>query len=843
MKFRIISYMVAVLLLFSGLTSCSDEIFDNNPSESGKTVLKFSVLDMIPQFVAPGQITRAAGPKDEDEKRIKTVHLFFFDKYSGELITTEFGNLNGYQKFENSVFEINEAALGNLRNVKMVAIANIDATDNTGSTDPNTFYTDLTPTGQITTGSRTGSPYKIEKLSDIESWIYAPRLRIGADGSGDITKIPDAGMPMIAGPKEFTEDEINAGRIIVDMVAMMARVDVQVKLDPNQTNGDRSLPTMTIESFGVKNMPNMVPFVKPEGDESTDVSGDDKLTGEFITNYGKTITADSEPLTFTYYTYENIQQPNMSATRPDGTPAFDATGNLRFPEGVLASGNDDPMHADNIGRTQRWKPTIAKKEEASALVINGSYTTHQGLTYKAKFTIYMGEDPVQDFKVIRNRKYNNYVTIHGLDYVRNSDDDAYTFDGRVNVVSDNPVYLAIVNERKVDAHATALPMDVWLLLREPSPDDPDQKVPEVTHYSTVTVTIPEESRSWIRMVMIPRTEMEKGNFVAGCGAEPYFYEDLFSRIDNRLILENHDEGAQCGYKVKIESTPEINNSRSRIYFYIDENVPENNNPVGYGDRMARIEVKYERKDKDGNLLEPARERILEIEQRALIHVIYNSSNGTVNSWMEYYEEYMDHQDPLDKHSQPGEYYTGLPWAHDASTLRNLATDGAFGNRVDGNTYEVYLTGPAYQMTTQVLARDGAKPMSGVKLFNDVPPATAFHYCAGKGKRDSNGNVLSGTRGWYMPGITELEGALRNNYPIFPEFHTPNLYLSASAGKYSGLGQGELSDRARATGIDSNGNYVESNSTRSGLFNPTYTHPVGSVLRTQPLRIRAFYKAE
>lgn len=75
------------------------------------------------------------------------------------------------------------------------------------------------------------------------------------------------------------------------------------------------------------------------------------------------------------------------------------------------------------------------------------------------------------------------------------------------------MHLAIVNERKVDAHASVRPMDVWLLLREPDPKDPEQKVPEVSHNSTVRVKVPDDC-DWIRMVMVPRAEMEVGHWQA-----------------------------------------------------------------------------------------------------------------------------------------------------------------------------------------------------------------------------------------------------------------------------------------------------------------------------------------
>ena len=594
------------------------------------------------------------------------------------------------------------------------------------------------------------------------------------------------------------------------------------------------------------------------------------MLGEFITEDRRTITADSDPITFTYYTYENIQQPNKDALRPDGSHAYE-NGTLKFPDGVLDAREKDPLHEKNIARTQRWKPTIAKKEAASALVINGSYTTHQGMTYKAKFTIYMGKDPVQDFTVERNNRYNNYVTIHGLDYVRNSDDNTYTFDGRVNVKTDNPVYLAMVNERKIDAHASVLPMDVWLLLREPDPLTGEIK--PATHESTVTIEIPEEAQSWISMVMIPRKGMKNGTngkpgFSAGLFAEPYFYDGLIAdandgTIRKHSIYNDIRDGMQSGRKIVIKSTPGEagNNSRSRIYFYIDENVPDLNDLSSYSDRKVAVKVTYERRDLSGNLLEAPRVRSFEIEQRKLIHVVGTSGSRHIDAWMEYYEEYMDHHDPLDKHEMPGEYYTGLPWAKEGSELANFATNNnSFKNNLinrSTDTFEIYTTQEAFNMTKAVLSRSGAVSMTSVALFNDIIPTTAFHYCVGKNKRDKNNpgtvpmlNDVSGsTKGWYMPGITELEVALTNNYSSFPEFQT-NYYWSASAGKMvntlaSGI-QVEVNDRARSTKVKLGGGYEE-NETK-GEYRPIFEggwvnihHPEGSALRTKSLRIRAFYK--
>ena len=159
-------------------------------------------------------------------------------------------------------------------------------------------------------------------------------------------------------------------------------------------------------------MPTTVPYTMPDinNNEATDVSG--KIEKEVKVTLENPIVINKnthDQDVFTYYTYENIQYPDKEAKRPDGSPAYQ-DGKLTFPQGVAEKDK------------QRWKPTIAQKDRASAMVLRGSYITHQGLTYEAEFKVFMGQNTIDDFTVKRNHKYVNNITIHGLDYVRNSDD-------------------------------------------------------------------------------------------------------------------------------------------------------------------------------------------------------------------------------------------------------------------------------------------------------------------------------------------------------------------------------------------------------------------------------------
>lgn len=850
------------------LTGCAEEDFRfDEPAADGRGVtLSFSCNDMLPQYIDPvASRSRAADPKTEEEKKINSLHLFFFDGTTGEFVRPNLDNTTflPYQYIPDAtnLVTVGDQVFGNMTNVTVVAIANINATEGAYPY----FCTEWTPDGDIRRDSRKdeGERWEIRNYSDLKQWIYHPRLRM--DENRSVVDLPSAGMPMIGTLEgaSLVHSATNP-RLEVQLKALMARVNITIKLNPNQESRDGALPTMTITSYGIKNMPNTVPFTMPDATPKTGNNKEYNLTtGEMTTDFlyelpaPVTINKNSDAVTFSYYTYENIQLPDYTATRPgvDGTDANFFPGynggvvdnsTIRYPDGI----NEDDR--------QRWKPLMAR-EDASAMVLNASYVTHQNLRYQARFTIYMGQNPDNDFQVKRNHAYNNNISIRGLDYVRNSSDGVYTFDARVNVISDNPVYLAIVNERKVDAHATVLPMDVWLLLREPQ--NGSTVPPPVTHNSKVTLSVRGDARNWLSMIVIPRAEMEAGGWNAGTGAPDYFYTDLIAQCNTGSF-----NGHQSGPEVTIESTPTLNNSRSRVYFCIDENVPTSNNPTNYGDRYATIDLTYE------NSLGDVRTRTIEIDQRALVKVEGQHTSGTnITAWMEYYEEYLEHSDPLDQHTQPGELYEGLPWGVEGTNYGGWEQGGFWQaytwdctfNTIDDN---LYTTTGAFAMTKYIIGRQGADPLSNLKIFNDNAPITAFHYCYGKNKRDSNGLVDTGnskTTGWYMPGIRELEQALTQHYMSFDDFRG-NFYWSCAAAKARDGGvtnshYHEELQRARATKVatDANGQPIlndqgKATYAESGSYNDdhNYQDPVngieqnyGRAPRSKTFRIRAFYKVQ
>lgn len=844
----IISRLGLLSLSTAMLVGCSDDIeVPYDGSDNGTITLVAKCGDMLPQFIDPTDVgSRAGGPKDEDEKRINTLHVFFFDgeadpstKKNRLLTSTELG-FDAYQRITTNVMSVpslKDAFDGDFsgKEILVCALANLS--------NGTKFKTAYSPEGDMKGVKISDTPDETEPyvydeitcLQDLQNWVYCPILR-SEEGTA-VSDLPKAGMPMIGEKRISSADYQSNKNILIPMKAMMARVDVNVKLDP-ENESSTGLPRMTITEYGVRNMPKRVPYVaRTCGTKQNPDTTVQPIEPEFTQSVNITIDKNSDVVRFHYYTYENVRQPNWEAKRTDGSNAY----NDNYTE------INYPINNPTTMQKQRWKPTIAQKGTASAVVLKANYTTHQNLNYKAQFTIYMGENTTDNFEVHRNRQYVNNISIRGLDYVRNSDDGVYTFDGRVNVVSDNPVYLAIVNERKVDAHASVRPMDVWFLLRENADGTLNENVDWESEVE-LTIENANTSAKWIRMEVIPREEMRilennKEKFIAGRGARDYFTTDL---VTTTLNMKNgtSDKGYQCGWNVTIDGKRD--KSRSRVYFYIDENVdPDANGNVS--DRMAKVNIVYRRRENGVTVDE--RSRILEIEQRGLIKVdgTWVGNDGETvtipisteyTTYMEYYEEYLEHYDPLDKHTMPGELYNGLNWGLDGVDIRLFGNPESNITDLANGYYKVYYGQGAFAMTLWAINRDRAS-LRNVKIFNDGQPASAFHYCFGKNKRspDDEGNVPitnNNSSGWYMPGIRELERALVQHYLLFGDFHN-NMYWSASSAKNGGLFESNRFGYARATKVifDDSGNPKYIDSKESG--------DDGHQRRTSIHRIRAFYR--
>lgn len=484
---------------------------------------------------------------------------------------------------------------------------------------------------------------------------------------------------------------------------------------------------------------------------------------------------------------------------------------------------------------QRYKPYLADAH-ASAVKLHAYYTTYNddgtgSATYDVTYTLYLGANHTDDFKVKSNHQYKNDITIKGLTQVGNNPEHI-TFDARVNIVEDNPFYISILRERNHDAHFCVTPMDVYLF-----------------DGGTMTVTLGDDAdmdgKPWIRMEKVPASVMETGrdtdgdgiieSWAAGTGKRDYFTTGLLGELDG-----TYGKSVELGH-------------RDRVYFYIDENLK-------LSDREAVVNLTYKNDNQE-------KTQTLTLVQTHLLPVdVYDRKPDNWNDdrdgewkptwqkriYMEAYEEYLDHYDPLDEYNVD-HIYAGLPWAKNGSTLASSKIPDLRISLFSGDDRELdgavdnYYSGWGY---TSYMVQEQGNP----DMTLDTKPESAAEYCYNKNVRQDDNSIPwdgatifgytiyeDGSK-WFLPGIREMEDALTQYYSNYNEFQS-NFYWSSSAAKREwrvgdGLvGPWQENTRARATKVLSNGKYAESAYDEDNYTDENGTG--GRALRTQELRIRAF----
>ena len=764
--------MAGILLL----AACQQEDVERFAPEAGGN--EFTLTMQSDRMLPTPVTTKASDPKEDAEKEIRQLYLFFFDE-NGRYLETYHGRFIGFQKPAEGQATvkidrnaINEVAGGN-KSVTVYVVANVEPwifNDEDGNDKPDLFE-----------GGDGKSP-----LRQLQEYVYSP--------SSLFLGLPANGMPMVGSAEvDFTDMDVNNASI--DLKALMARVDVNITLDSDV--GEGNLPAFFLADWTVENVPKQVAFTAPEEGEFTGKLAEKLEVGE--QPYGGTsIYNRNGEISLSFYMFENIQDKQVGFTYPAEIEEY---------------------------QKQRYKPKFAKKD-ATAVKLHAYYTTYNNFTYEVTYTLYLGANHTDDFKVKRNHQYKNDITIKGI--VAHNGNNAgaageYTLDARVNVLEEgNDFYISILRERNHDAHFCVTPMDVYFFHEGNNP--------------TVEVILDEAATEWIGMERIPAENMEAGTvpdatkqdatgqWTAGNGKRKYFTKSLVSDLKRAN-----------GGKVTVKS------NRDRIYFYIDENLK-------LEDREATVTLIY----KEGGT--EKRRRTLTLGQTHLLPVdVYKEKEnwwGDVTYeyvhtiYMEAYEEYLNHYDPLDKF-QSEQIYDGLPWAVQGTSLANMEIPTLYRGTIDSyeNPKDIYYDGFAY--TGFILYRAG-------QLVSDLntPPVSAFQYCFNKNKRNEDGSLdleyreryvgsdwkeESNESKWFLPGITQMEYALEKYFTSFREFQE-NFYWSSSAAKEGTNGRYQDSDRARATRVKQDGTHVSSNE------DGTYSGPngdSGNALRTEILRIRAF----
>lgn len=782
--FRFVCALLPAALL---TVACQQDDFPgiSRPHAEGEGLTLTFSSDPMQQYKVT---TRSSDAKEDEEKEIKTLHVFFFDA-DGNWLTGSY--LTGYTGTTGAIEQGGYIApsqgttllkidregfdeAGKAKTATVYAVANVETS----------LFQDLDDSGRPKVLNQSDKT-PLQALQEIN---YRPSTFF-------VTTLPDTGMPMVGSKTvDLTKEEVTSdNERIIELQALMARIDVNLQIDSETSEGN--LPSMLLTSWTAKNLPVQGSFTATSTGGSTVLTDDTKR--DYTDDRGVQIIYNRQgSIELSFYMFENMQQPQGTISYPTDIEEY---------------------------QKQRYKPNWAN-ENATAIEFNTQYTTYNNATYTVRYTLYLGNNHTDNYEVQRNHQYKNNITIKGLTS-QASEGGEYTYDARVNIEeTGNKYYISILRERNHDAHFCVTPMDVYLFA-DKATSNPSMKVEFLNNTDLVDNRNP-DSNPWIRMEHVPVSVMQSGNpqdddhlgypgepFHAGTGKRKYFTTDL---VTNTL--------AESGASVT------INDSRDRIYFYIDENLSDSQ------DRTAVVKLTYY---EDGAYVS---ERTLDITQTHFLKVqVYDRSGNLPNYnrpypnddefqsgnrntgdgviYMEQYEEYLDRYDPLDNYATD-QIYAGLEW-------------GCNGKSVSDE--QNYLNGLYY--TRQIVTTAGQAVMN----LNDVPRSAA-EYCYNRNKREPDGSVyydydwsLLGGYTYYtnckyfLPGIRQMEDALTQYYTTFPEFQG-NYYWSSAAGEAR---FGMDNSRARATRVNADGSYVESGQ--------DYRYPNGgSTLRIGVyLRIRAF----
>lgn len=688
-------------------------------------------LQWIPANMAIHRVnTRGTDPKTAAEQQINNIHVFVFDK-DGNYLTAQ-GNdaFQGYRYQEgNSTMVFNRDMF------------------NQSTQDPSqakVFVLANMPKTTFTDGNNDGRPDEIDNMSALQSFVF--NLPVFS------ATLPEDGLPMAAwndvdlspNPEGSTSVRVHT----MQLKSLMARIDLNFTLEPVQTSGSKLYPSLRFDRIGVGNFPSggtVAPQLEDENVKETDdkkqgmelksadIEGVSDFTGHYI--------REGEPQMLTLYMFEHAR------LAKELSEAFPETGN--YPANI--------SEADK----QRYKNWLAK-EDAAYIELEGIYTNHNNYMYKVTYRLYPGADAIDDFTIKNNCQYKNNITVSGIT-VNNQGSEAL-LDTRVNIDTQaNPYFIEMLREREHDAHFCVTPMDIYIF-----------------EGGSVTVEIEDpDNNKWIRMEPINRAAQ-----FAGDGKRDYFTVDLLDDLDKK----SNSKFCTVTYPQEHSGTYE-----ERIYFYIDENVPQEGITEDGDDvpaREAKLRITYTRPEGEEGTQEYSRE--IPIQQAGMKAVYFTKfSEGQYNRdrqkyyfYIENYEEYLEHYDGKDQYDDVQE---GLSWG-----LRGVQT--GLGAQYEFCDYMSW----GWKNTMQIMQKyRETGSYEGELTLNDTPSGAA-EYCYNKNKRNTNGKVVEAR--WYLPTTSELEYALEKYYGVYDVFQD-KWYWSSNPGATGTEGdRGENPNYARATRI-------------------------------------------
>lgn len=606
--------------------------------------------------------------------------------------------------------------------------------------------------------------------------------------------------------------------IQIPLVAMYAKVVVNILSKPDQTIVGNAPASFSLTKFEVHNVVESVDFVGlPEGGKISDKGKNngysDKTEVANAVYSSRNITSDfaqaDKEASFYFYLPERFLAAEVAADDYD------------YPFGKASAGTIRP---EDEKYRQGYKPCLVENNDPPATFVRffGEYIDHQGHNWNVSYDIYVGNDNYSNFDVERNVQYNNYVTIKGIsksnDQTQN--ENSISIDHRVDVSRVNPVIINLRRETLLDSHFEVRPLRIRKNVEFKGEDLSKAKVRVEVIYAQDDAT-----KNWIGIERsfgngVTQTASNSTYLVANdllanrknaAGKRKYFTTNL-----TQSLTSTNSKTTEGNQYIDIP----ITEAGETMWIYVDECTA-----TGDDVRSAKIRVTV---SFDGTNFPVEQSTEYIINQRKLFPVATtrnasdDGAGGAYTYYIEYHEEYLHNYDVEDSYGQTE--HEGMEWGLNNIQLSNkypaIYLEGEGSNIFDGWSgsnvkdlvnaslkssnidpkYDFYLKRDNVHSSLTVRYFDGFNMCDDIKTYilstygshqqeneddDDVSakinyitlaqdPKSAYAYCYNKNKRNDKGEVENIE--WYLPAIDEIEDIVESAHARFEEFQD-KLYWS------------------------------------------------------------------
>lgn len=506
------------------------------------------------------------------------------------------------------------------------------------------------------------------------------------------------------------------------------------------------------------------------------------------------------------------------------TQAAIAANDYGYP--FAPNGADDARDEDRK-LLQRYKPLLAQTD-ATYITFEGTFVNHQGHSFNVTYKIYVGNDNYSNFDVVRNRQYNNIITIKGIDNSSNqsniTDEDgnliAVSIDHRVDVQRTLPIIVNLRRETLLDSHFEVRPMRIRANTQHTA--DEGENFPEgstpaakiVVEYPDGDAAKTDPTKRWIGLERSYGGGNENKNTDASyttggycdgngqlgassAGKRKYFTTDLTYNTladDNINNLRGTNGFSNKGGQVVI--IPVSSNSEC-VWIYVDECLEASTDLNATRSAKILVYNGYLNASKEFQEVGGPIEYI--VNQHKLFKITYHNEyeDKDYTYYIEHEEEYLYNFDADDNFTQNQTFDEGMKWGlYNTQLSRN--NDALFFNTyldidfIDGIIKSIQDASglkPKYDFYVESHDRSISRDATMYKhhgfrffknivtytnLYNnklqlDQTPSSAIEYCLNRNKRKADGTIDTTSIMWYLPAIDEIEDICMGGYSSFDVF--------------------------------------------------------------------------